>query len=98
MKEDKQSLSGMPLPLLMDGARNETLTQVRSIMTKYQMPAFLYSGILSEILRAINEAAMKEKEEAEQYWVRKQAETDEKIKAAFPKEEEQPKNDTESAT
>lgn len=96
--ENNQNLNGMPLPLLMDRAKNETLNQVRNIMAKYQMPAFLYSSILSEILRAIDEAAMKEKEEAEQYWIRKQAETDEKIKAAFPKEEEQPKVDSESAT
>lgn len=79
MEENDQSLNGMPLPLLMDRARNETLAQIRNIMAKYQMPAFLYSNILSGILRAVDDAAVKEKEEAEQYWARKQAETDKKL-------------------
>lgn len=95
--ENNQNLNGMPLPLLMDRAKNETLNQVRSIMSKYQMPAFLYSSILSEILRAIDEAAMKEKEEAEQYWIRKQSELDEKAKTALSKED-QKESPTEIAT
>ena len=74
MKEDNQNLNGMPLPLLMDRAHKETLSQVRIIMERYQMPAFLYNYILSDILQIINEAAIKEKEEAEQYWIRKQNE------------------------
>ena len=77
MEEDKQSLNGMPLPLLIDRARNETLMQVQNIMGKYQMPAFLYTSILSEILHAITDVAVKEKKEAEQYWARKQAEENE---------------------
>ena len=89
MKEDNQNLNGMPLPLLMDRAHNETLSQVRNIMEKYQMPAFLYNYILSGILHIINEAAIKEKEEAEQYWIRKQTETDEKMEVDDIPEKEQ---------
>lgn len=93
MEENNQSLNGMPLHLLMDRARNETLAQIRNIMAKYQMPAFLYSNILFGILRAVDDAAVKEKEEAEQYWARKQAETGEKNKA-ISKKEDQPKSAT----
>ena len=89
MKEDNQNLNGMPLPLLMDRANKETLSQVRIIMERYQMPAFLYNYILSGILQIINEAAIKEKEEAEQYWTRKQTETDEKMEVDDIPEKEQ---------
>ena len=88
MEENTQNLNGMPLPLLMDRARNETLTQVQNIMAKYQMPAFLYSNILYGILHVVNDAAVKAKEEAEQYWARKQAETGEKNKAVSKKEDQ----------
>lgn len=72
--EENQNLNGMPLPLLMERARKETAAQARNIMAKYQMPAFLYTTILAEVLRIVDETAVKEKEEAEQYWLRKQNE------------------------
>lgn len=84
--EENQNLSGMPLPLLMDRARKETMAQVRNIMERYQMPAFLYTTILAEVSRMVDETAVKEKEEAEQYWLRKQAEIDYGT-GAHPKEE-----------
>lgn len=86
--EENESLNGMPLPLLMERARKETMAQVRNIMARYQMPAFLYTTILIETSRMVEETAAKEKEEAEQYWLRKQAEVNEKNSTVHKEENE----------